>query len=234
MVVIAALATSIGLSPDVDMPDPHASSPLEGEPPSEWVPRAAAGDRSAFERLHERFAPGLMRFILKRVDGNADLAEELAHLTWIAAWDALRQGKFDSQRGAFSTFLYGVGSKYWLRHRRDARTDARITAAIGQAQSPAHASPADPAGTMAFVELLQDVRDLLFGESGPQTLSPEEREVLLESARGTSERDLAARLRLAPSTINARKQSGYAKMRRALIGRGWNEESVEHCLSEIE
>lgn len=217
------------------MPDPStAESNAAPAAPTEDIGRAAAGDRAAFDRLHERFAPGLLRFVSQRVGGNTELAEEVAQSTWIAAWDMLQRGRFDPARGAFSTFLYAIGSKYWLRQQRDARTEARIMGAIAPPPAGGDAADADPGRLLAGVELLEDAQRCLFQPDGGQALSDEERDIVIGIARGETERDLARRLGLAPSTINARKQAAYNKLRQALLERGWSAESVEQGVLNLE
>lgn len=192
-----------------------------GDTLRELCAHAAAGDESAFERIHTRLGNGLKRFLRKRVGRREDVIDELSQRAWIAAWEALQQRRYDPERAAFTTFLYGVGYKLWLQHARASpvtlvphdELDDFATALLGDA---------DPAHFLRTCELLDAVRNCLHCQGTPCSLSDDERDVLLGVTRGESEREMAARLRLAPSTINARKCNGLHKLRTCLGRKGFS------------
>jgi RNA polymerase sigma factor (sigma-70 family) len=187
---------------------------------------AAAGDQSAFEALHRRLGGGLKRLFLERTNGRADVAEELAQRTWVAVWQALRDGKYDPSRAAISTFAYAVGSKIWLGHLRGAqREGARVT--VPESPFAIAARSEDPSDAAAGAELIQAVRDCLASGGEGGGLTAEERALVCAAASGESDRALAKRLKLAPSTVNARKRAAYEKLRRYLAQRGHRPESAE-------
>ena len=78
--------------------------------------RMLAGDESAFDAFFETYFPGLYRFALARLDGNADAAEDVTQATLCAA---IR--KIGTYRGEAALFT-------WLctfcRHELSARSRA--------------------------------------------------------------------------------------------------------------
>ncbi len=165
--------------------------------------RAAGGDDEAFECIYRRLDGGLRRFFVRRGVSGAELGEELAQLTWVDVWMALRAGRYDSARAAVSTFVYAVGFKVWLQHRRRARQDGRRVEENGIGFALAVSQLADPADALALAERVERVRSVL--HCGGAGLSEEELRLLRAVAGGGSERSLAQEFGVAASTINARK-----------------------------
>lgn len=209
------------------MQDKHPNRPASATDPLQSLcAAAAAGDESAFESLHRRLAGGLKRLFMERAGGHADLAEELAQKTWVAVWQALRAGKYDPSRAAISTFVYAVGFKIWLGHLRGLRRDGD-RAGSADAGTFALVRDDDPAYAAADAELIQAVRDCLAGKGAAGSLTADERALVCAAASGESDRALAKRLKLAPSTVNARKRAAYEKLRRWLAQRGHRGERTE-------
>ncbi len=189
---------------------------------SDLACEAARGDRAAVETLHRRLDPGLRRLFLGRTGGREELAEDLAQRAWSACWRAVAAGKYDPSRAAFSTYLYAIASRVWLEHLRRAGRGqpAELT------EYEADLLAADPAAAARLAEAVELVRECLRGEGGD--LSEDDRWILRESAMGASDRDLARRLGVAPSTVNARKRQALERLRRFLATRGHRGESAEH------
>jgi RNA polymerase sigma factor (sigma-70 family) len=180
------------------------------------------GDAAAFEQIHRRLDGGLRRQFVARA-GKADVADDLAQRTWMAVWKAFQEGKYHPERAAISTFVYAVGMKVWLQHLRKNR---RPVGQLPEALAEASGDDADPALTLRFAELLDAVREgVKAGAAGP--LSEEERWIVQEAARGESDRTLAKRLGVAPSTLNVRKRGALEKLRRFLASRGHRPDSGE-------
>ncbi|MGE0479263.1 MAG: RNA polymerase sigma factor [Phycisphaerae bacterium] len=186
--------------------------------------RAAAGDDDAFEGLHARLDAGLLRWLTRRCGGREELAHDLAHRTWVEVWRCLRAEKYDAERAAFSTFLYAVAYKVWQRHGRDS-----ARAATGLDELAAAIADDDPTlhDTLADAELVDAIRACLAATSPPFALTLDEREVAFGLASGETERSLADKLGLAPSTVHARKLSAHAKLRRCLRAKGFSEGNIE-------
>lgn len=207
--------------PQILPADPAAAASL-----AELARRAIAGDRTAFDAIHARLAPAVRRMLLQRAAGREDLADDLAQRTWLAVWKAFEEHKYDPAKSAVSTFLYAVGFKVWLQHLR--QSGRRAEAALNADALDAFGATLDDATPprVAAHELLDSLRAALRGE-GDGALTEEERQIVVASASGVPDRQLAARLGVAPSTLNVRKQAALAKLRRYLATRGFRD-STEH------
>lgn len=181
--------------------------------------QARAGDPDAYTTLHGRLAAGLRAFFLRRIRNNPELVEELAQRTWVAAWDSLRQDRYDPQRGAFTTFLYGVGYKMWLRHLDERKLDNG--ADLDEAARGIFDEHAGAEAFLSACEQLDAVRECLAATDSRFALTTEERSILEGVAAGLSERDLAQRIGCAPSTLNVRKQRAMHKLRMCLTLKGF-------------
>ena len=212
---------------------PHVSS--DGTQPTLRALAAAAmtGDEPAFAQLHRRVGAGVRRMLLKRSGGREDLVDDLAQKTWSSVWVALREGKYDPERSAITTFAYAVANKAWLTHLR---SFAREHGYVGdgpsmRAEAPKGGTAADelrPDDVAGEAEVIDVVRACL-REGGPGGLTEHERIVLRAIGAGESDRGLARRLGCSSSTVNIRKHSGYAKVRAYLasLGIGDEQEGVE-------
>lgn len=210
------------------MTDHELLSSREGSQPTlrALSARAMAGDEPAFEQLHRRVGAGVRRMLLKRSGGREDLVDDLAQKTWSSVWVALRDGKYDPERSAITTFVYAVANKAWLTHLRGFAREhgyvgdgpslrAEMPTGGGGAAAP-DAGPADVAGE---AEVIDVVRACL-REGGPGGLTEHERIVLRAIGAGESDRGLARRLGCSSSTVNIRKHAGYAKVRAYLASLG--------------
>lgn len=191
-----------------------ANSPGPGASGSADV---AAAQHAFFQQQHERLSPGLRRMFLDRTAGRQDLSDELAQRAWALAWKALAAGKYDSERAAFSTFVYAVAQNVWLQHLRSSGQRQNNVASLPDDASPV--SLEQPEDTARLAEVVDLLRRVLRGEV-PAQLSDEERWIVRAVADGETDRGLAAKLRLSPSTANARKNAAFDKLRRFLSSKG--------------
>lgn len=193
-------------------PRSRSSARLEGlEVLVTLAARAARGDDDAFENIYRRLDGGLRRFFVRRGVTGAELVEELAQRTWVEVWLALREGRYDATRAAVSTFVYAVGFKVWLQHRRRARQDGRQVEENGLGFALAVSQFADPGDALDLAERVERVRSVL--RCGGAGLSDDELRLLRAVASGGSERALAQEFGVAASTINARKAIVLKKLR---------------------
>src|SRR5882672_7914335 len=101
------------------MPDaPAPKEPQADQALQHLAAQALAGDESAFETLYRRLHGGLHRFLLRRVAGSAEVAEELAQRAWVEVWRAFQEQRYDPTRAAVTTYVYAIGYKIWLQHCR--------------------------------------------------------------------------------------------------------------------
>jgi RNA polymerase sigma factor (sigma-70 family) len=191
---------------------------------AELCAAAAGGDRAAFDAIHQRLAGGVRKLFLDRTSGRSDTAEELCQRTWVGVWQSLSRGKYDPSRAAISTFVYAVASKVWLQHLRGMRRGA---AGPVDAIEGVFGGGDDPADAVHAAELIQAIRDCLAAPSGEGGLTEDERWFAQAAAGGASDRELARRLSVSPSTANARKRAVLEKVRRFLAQRGHRPETTE-------
>lgn len=163
-----------------------------------------------------------------RRGANADAAAELAQRTWTVLWESLRNGGYDPARAAPSTFVYAIANHVWLWHLRER---PRVPQGDPPDQ-PAHAPPA--AEFLAHCELLDALRDCIGREPNTGALDDTERALVLALGGGASEREVAVQLGLAASTVNARKQAAYVKLRKCLGRKGFSRESIEQSRLDLE
>lgn len=192
------------------------------------------GDEPAFESLHRRIGPGLRRMLAARMPGvpagggsEADL-DDLCQRAWVAIWNALRTGTYEPERAAFTTFAYAVAYRTWLYHARQSTAHRQRFAAVEVDESIAGPLGKGTEAEADFARLLDALRAVLRGESA-EPLSPDDRALLRAIAEGESDRAMAARLGLSPSTANARKQAALGKVRRLLSRLGFAADSAERA-----
>ncbi|MFM7200922.1 MAG: RNA polymerase sigma factor [Myxococcota bacterium] len=80
-----------------------------------WLQATREGDTRAFELLYQRYAPGLLGFILQRVPNRSE-AEELLQETFMRL---LKDRRFEPTRATVGTWLYVIARNLTLNHVRD-------------------------------------------------------------------------------------------------------------------
>lgn len=188
----------------------------------------ARGERAAFETVYRRLSGWLRAELADRLASSGldrAGAEELAQAAWAEVWRSVAAGRYDAQRAAVSTYIYAVALNVWRRHARDAaRARSRLDRAAEVAATRAADAPNpanDPSDVAGLAETIDLVRRHAFGladDKGPGAGS-EEAHVLRLLAEGLSDRELAQRLGVSPSTAHARKRAALdglaASLRRA-------------------
>ncbi len=185
--------------------------------------RAAGGDQQAFTQIHGRLNVGVRRFLETRLGRDAERVEEIAQRTWFETWRAMREKRYDPARSAVTTFVYAIAYKQYLRDRRGhgyesamPEMDAIVAEEIGSDMSLDN--------TLHLVELLEALRHCIDQDG---LLTDDERAVINGLADEETERQLAARLGLAASTVHVRKKSAHAKLRACLANKGFHRDSSE-------
>lgn len=193
---------------------------------------SAGADQGSFRQLHDRLTPGLRAFFAKRLPGGGNNAaiDDLMQRVWSGLWEAFAKGRYDPERSAITTFAYAIAAKSWLRHLRS--TKAMPWSDNGSPDDADALEFSDePASEAAAAELLEAVRQFLrraeVSGGTDAGLTADERSIILAAAAGASDRALAERFGLAASTINAKKQSGWEKVRRYLARLGHRGDSAE-------
>lgn len=163
----------------------------------------------------------------QRAPGREELADDLSQRTWLAVWQALRDGKYDPGKSAITTFIYAVGYKVWLQHLRQLGRDHEHAADAEALEAMGPRTGDDAASAAGLSEVLDALRQCLHGGEAAGGLTAEERHIVTEASSGVGDRELAKRLGVAPSTLNVRKQAALAKIRRFLAQRGHRTDSAE-------
>jgi len=135
----------------------------------EWaklIGRVSEGDRGAFERLFEHFAPRVKGLMLK-AGASSDDAEEIAQETLLAVWRKAAQ--FDPASAGASAWIYTIARNLRIDAvRRAARTgavdhEAELEYLIDSAE------PADEA--IVRVDGLKQITAALLGLSEEQSMA---------------------------------------------------------------
>lgn len=190
-------------------------------------------DRAAFTELHDRLGPAIRAFFARRVRPGraAESVDDLCQRVWIGLYEAFAHGRYDPARSSITTFTYAIAAKTWLRHLRKttqlgaASIESGGDAGMDYLQSAGFSD--EPDSEAADAELLEAVRRCLRERGAPGSLTDEEHAIVVAAAGGASDRTLAERFGLAASTINAKKQSAWEKLRRSLARLGHRVESTE-------
>ena len=208
------------------MSPPSANEP-PADSPNRLAERVSEGDHGAFEKLVRRFDGGLRRLLRRRSGGRDDLAEELAHETWTAVWEALQRGRYDPEKAAISTFIYAVAHKRWLQYLRRSGQAPASLGAVDTLLEQVGGETGMPGDLVEAEELLGALRECLRAAAPPNGLLNEERIIVTGLVTGGTERSLAAELGIAPSTVHSRKLSAYAKLRKCMAAKGFVNETGE-------
>lgn len=200
------------------MPHPPGDPSQPTPALAELAARAGRGDRDAFDQLHRRL-DGALRRHWRRKGVSEAVADDLSQRTWMGVWRACSNGAYDPSRAAITTFVFAVATKQWLQHlRKGGRPDASEES-LQSIEGP-NGSGAEAA------EALDAIRAIMEGRR-PAGLSEQDRWLLRSTADGMTDRELAARLRTAPSTAHSLRKGAIEKLRRALGNLGFRGESTE-------
>jgi RNA polymerase sigma factor (sigma-70 family) len=169
--------------------------------PDEALARdAKRGSNTAFESLVRR-NQSLVRGFLRRMTGNAALADDLAQETFLAAWR--RIGSYEG-KGAFRGWLCRIAYTQFLQHRRSAKASAARDVAY---MAGADLTQDDQAGADARLDL-----DRLLAP-----LSPEQRAAMaLCYGEGMSHAEAAEALGLPLGTVKSHVLRGRERVMKSL------------------
>jgi RNA polymerase sigma-70 factor (ECF subfamily) len=104
--------------PDARMMEPGRQEPagLEHQTDEALVERVAVGDMTAFEQIHRRYFPRLMRFALRIADSQ-EAAEEVANDALMTVWRTA--DRFEGRSQA-STWMFGIAYRMAMKARQKA------------------------------------------------------------------------------------------------------------------
>ena len=158
-----------------------------------WVRAAAAGDRSAFERLYDRFAPAVHGILLCRVPFQD--AEDLLQEVFVAALSGLPALQ---DAGSFAAWLAAIARNKAADHHRGSREVLELPSDLA---APATRDDAQMREVLAFLRSL------------PETY----RETLvLRFVEGLTGPEIAERTGLAPASVRVNLHRGVKLLKRKL------------------
>jgi RNA polymerase sigma-70 factor (ECF subfamily) len=181
------------------------------------VRRCIAGDSSAWEELVQRHHRRIYN-ICYRFAGSADDAQDLTQEVFIKIYRTL--GSFDTERGAFMTWVTTVTRNLLVDHFRKTKQD-RMTDSLDAAPSEhedamplseqIHDQSAPPDARAQSAEVGEAVHKAL------QKLSPDLREaVILRDLQDMDYREIATVLKVPEGTVKSRINRGRAELARLL------------------
>lgn len=176
---------------------PQAGTPLSSAAESAVVMLAAGGDDVAFAELVRR-RQGWLRSLLRRLCRDPALADDLAQLVFIAAWQKLGQLRAPA---AFGGWLRSLAVNTWLQAARR-RSELLYGDHASAVPEPAYTS--DPSVAIDLDHLLERLR-------------PAERLcVVLCHAEGMSHAEIAALTGWPLGTVKSHVTRGAAQLRSML------------------
>ena len=132
----------------------------------------ARRERHAWSVMYERHAWEVFGFIFHLVGGCGPLAEELHQEVWLKALESFKH--FDSRRGSFRDWLFGIARHRVSRHYRHLARDP--TACNGQREAVHEID----AGALPAPELLEDRERTSIIRAALLRLSRDHKDVLLK------------------------------------------------------
>jgi len=181
------------------------------------VRRCIAGDSSAWEELVERHHRRIYN-ICYRFAGSADDAQDLTQEVFIKIYRTL--GSFDTQRGAFMTWVTTMTRNLLVDHFRKTKQD-RMTDSLDAAPSehedalPLSEQIRDQSATPDARAQSSEVSEAV--HQALQKLSPDLREaVILRDLQDMDYREIATVLKVPEGTVKSRINRGRAELARLL------------------
>jgi RNA polymerase sigma-70 factor, ECF subfamily len=189
-----------------------------------------AGDENSFITLYRRRQKNIYRFAL-RMSGSEAVAEDVTQEVFMALMSG--NGHYDSSRGSFTGYLYGIARKQVLRRIERDRTLISIDDRSGGGEAPLPSGLidlTDPLNELTRRESIEAVRQAVL------TLPPHYREVVvLFDLHEMSYAETAEALGCAIGTVRSRLHRARALLVEKLNAmRGGEENSrqpdIANCL----
>jgi RNA polymerase sigma-70 factor, ECF subfamily len=98
-----------------------------------------AGNRQAWSQFYGRYAASLFRFLVRRMDGHADVAADIAQDVIVVAME--RIGTYDPRRGSLWAWLCGIAVNKSRESRRSRSRDYNLQERIKSQPAVEHCQP---------------------------------------------------------------------------------------------
>jgi RNA polymerase sigma-70 factor (ECF subfamily) len=170
---------------------------------AELIQRTGAGDRTAFEKLYQRYARPVFGLALRRL-GDRGRAEDALQETFVSVWRSARTYK--PERGPGAPWLYGVAR------------NAIVDRSRARHEPPAEA-PDEPSLDAGPDERAEGSWVQWRVHRALETLPEREREVIaLAYWSDLSQSEVAAKLGIPLGTVKTRTRAALAHLAEALEG----------------
>jgi len=180
------------------------------------VALAKGGSREAFDPLYRRYSGEILRYVLRKVDGNRPLAEDIAGQTWVTAMANIAQ--LDARDGddrAFVRWLYGITKRSSMRGTAYAwRERASSDYMSFWAEDACRFSTLGESTSVDDRPQLQRMRDAV--ASALETLPRRQYEVARMRLDGLTVEEIADRLSLDVSQVRTAWENAFGNVRRML------------------
>lgn len=192
--------------------------------------RALKGDKSAFDELHRKLTGPLTGFFLKSTGCPAHVAEELAHQTLAESLQLLAAGTYVPDRASFLTFVYGVSRNVRLRYFRQSNGPrvSQISDLTDEEKQQISAQVSREETSFPLSDEIEAMRACLRADGCPNSLTPEERFVIVSRADRKTFAVIAKQLRCSLDTVFRRQARALQKLRRCMNSKGhrWREDQA--------
>jgi RNA polymerase sigma-70 factor (ECF subfamily) len=174
------------------------------------IRRIAAGDREAFARFYDRYAPLALSLVTRIVHARADAADVLQEVFW-EAWQAA--ATYDAARGT---------PEAWILNRARSRAIDRVRSLRRRSETFVAPLPEASRGPEASApDAGQRAADRNMVMTGLERLPEPQREVIaLAYYDGLTQTEIAARLGQPLGTIKTRMRLGMERLREVLVRAG--------------
>jgi len=164
--------------------------------------RIAVGDRAAFARLFEKYAPKVKSYLM-RLGAPAAVAEDLAQDAMATVWR--RAATYNPTIAKASTWMFVIARNAWIDRLRRERTELAYRATSFTPEESSDEAPDDAAARIETEERIGDALGLL---------SEEQRKVVqLFFFEDRPHSEIAERLSLPLGTVKSRLRLALAKLR---------------------
>jgi RNA polymerase sigma-70 factor, ECF subfamily len=172
----------------------------------ELIRRMAAGDREAFGRFYDRYAPIVYPLVLRIARDPADAADVVQEVFW-AAWQAATT--YDENRGSPEAWIVvRARSRAIDRLRTNRRRGETFVAPIEEGAGQSNLFGTDPATRAADRALVRTALERLSGA---------QREVIeLAYYEGLTQTEIAERIKEPLGTVKTRIRLGLERLREVL------------------
>lgn len=166
--------------------------------PDDELVRRAQADPETFGLLYTRYTREIHGFILSRVGGNVDVAQDLTSQVFTRAFTALPR----FQTGTFRGWIYQIARNAVIDSYRRQRPTAPLT--------DAEYVTADQQALDDHV-IAEDARAQL--HSALAELKPVQREIVMLRLQGLTGVEIAARLGMHPDAVKSAQYRAFTKLR---------------------